>query len=496
MTVDCIVRNGKLVIPGVGIVEADIGIEGEKIAQIGRKLSPTGKIIDAKGRYIFPGCVDTHTHYGHFNEFYDEMESESRCLAFSGITTSVVLLDRCIKNMEGWKERREDPELFVKPLHANPWNVMWKASYQKIFPDVIHKSESVSTNDFAFHLAIVNTHQLEEMPYYQKEYGIASFKCWPGMQAPVALGPSDLWLFLEKCKELSVTPLINTISSDMQERKTQEAQERAKSDKTLVGPCLVKESLGASIVETLELHQTLRIARELAIPTLLIVHVATGESVKLLRRYRRETGLNVEGEAGGVWLSLSWPEVGEKLGYRATCIFPQISDRKDVDMLWDGIRTGEITCAGTDGVISPREKYPDGKPNPLYQPPPTRERPGMGFPSHICHFPVVLHHGMERGIPLARIAEVCASNPAKLMGLYPKKGTIAIGSDADLVIMDIGNRHVVKIEELYTTALYNPWEGVELNCWPALTMLRGQVIFENGKQVKEKAGRYQPRYPR
>jgi dihydropyrimidinase len=495
MAIDCVVSNGKLVIPRQGVVEADIGIEGEKIVQIGRKLSGTGKVIDAKGRYVFPGCVDTHTHYGHFNEFYTEMGSESKCLASLGVTTSVVLLDRCIKNMEGWKEKRGDPELFVNPSPDKPWNVMWKASYKKIFPEVIGKSEKVSANDFAFHLAIVNREQIEEMPYFQKEFGIASFKCWPGQHPSVALSPSDQWLFLQHCKKLGVLPLINTINHNIQERTTEEAKERAKTDKSLVGPRLVKESLGARVVETLELHKILCLAREIGLPELFIVHVAKGDSVELFRRYKRDYGLDVQGEAGGVWLSLWWPDVGDRLGYRATCIFPQLSDKEDVDLLWDGIRNGDITCVGTDGVISPQERYPDGKPNPLYKPPPTRERPGMGFPSHICHFPVVLHEGMRRGFSPVKIAEICAFNPARLMRLYPKKGTIAVGSDADLVIMEVGTSHIVKIEELHTTAPFNPWEGCELSCWPVLTMLRGQVLFEHGKQIKENAGTYLPRYP-
>jgi dihydropyrimidinase len=179
----------------------------------------------------------------------------------------------------------------------------------------------------------------------------------------------------------------------------------------------------------------------------------------------------------------------------ATCIVPQISDAEDVDVLWEGIRQGEITCVGTDGVISPSEHFPDGNPNPYYTPPPTMDRAGIGFPSHICHFPTVLDTGMKRGFSPVKIAEICATTPAKLMQLYPKKGTIAIGSDADLVLMDMGIRHVITMDELKTVAPFNPWEGREVSCWPTLTMLRGQVICENGVMLDSNAGRYQPRYP-
>jgi dihydroorotase-like cyclic amidohydrolase len=216
--------------------------------------------------------------------------------------------------------------------------------------------------------------------------------------------------------------------------------------------------------------------------------------LELVRRFRHDYGLDVEAEAAGVWLDLSWPDVGE-LGYMATCIIPQISDRADVDALWNGIRTGDVTCVGTDGVISPTETFPDGTPNPLYAPPPTKDRPGMGFPSHICHFPVVLDTGLKRGFSPEKMAEVCAANPARLMNLYPRKGTIAVGSDADLVIMDLDARHVIRHEELKTTAPFNPWEGRVVDCWPTLTMLRGRVVCENGTMSPGKHGRYLPRKP-
>ena len=92
MTLDYVVRNGQLVVPGLGIVEADIGITEEVIVQIGRDLPKGSREIDATGKHVFPGCVDTHTHYGHFNEFYTEMETESDCLASLGVTTTVVLI--------------------------------------------------------------------------------------------------------------------------------------------------------------------------------------------------------------------------------------------------------------------------------------------------------------------------------------------------------------------------------------------------------------------
>jgi len=490
---DYIIKNGKLVIPKHGILKADIAVKGDKIVQIGSRILDEGEVIDASGKYIFPGCIDTHTHYGHYNEFYNEMESESKCLAFLGVTTSVVLLDRCIKNMEGWKERTNDPSLFVNLPGMN--HPMWKASYEKVLPEVIRKSEKFSTNDFAFHLLMGNIDQIREIPEYQKEYGIASYKFWTGVSRtrPSALTTPEIWFLFMKCNEVGVLPYVNTLNLAVRDLMAREMEGLTKRNSPPSGPALVKESY-PTIVETLDLHTVLSLAKEVVIPRLLIGHVASQDSIKLIRHYRREHGLNAQGEADCAWLSFWWPEIGEKLGYIATGIYPQLGYKEDVDSLWDGIRTGDITCVGTDGVLSPREKFPDGKPNPFYQPPPTNDRPGLGFPGHTCVFPVVLHIGMERGFSPVQIAEICAYNPAKLMQLYPKKGTIAVGSDADLVIMDLRSRHIVKKDELISAARFCPWENWKLNCWPVLTMLRGQVIFEDGKLIKEKTGKYQPRY--
>ena len=180
MSADCVIKNGRLVIPKHGIVEADIAIKNQKIVQIGRDVGEGLNVLDAKGQYVFPGCVDVHMHYGHFNEFYDEMTTESKCMTSLGVTTSIILLDRCVKNMEGWKEQLDDRDLFLKEpgmLHH-----MWRASYKKLFPEVIEKSEKHSTNDFAFHLLMENYEQIAEIPEYYREYGISSFKFWTGLE--------------------------------------------------------------------------------------------------------------------------------------------------------------------------------------------------------------------------------------------------------------------------------------------------------------------------
>jgi dihydroorotase-like cyclic amidohydrolase len=371
---------------------------------------------------------------------------------------------------------------------------MWRASYKKLFPEVIEKSEKRSMNDFAFHLLMENEDQIAEIPDYHREYGISSFKFWTGLEGGAALDPSEMWQLFGTARDEGVLVYANAVNQRLWRQVMRETEERAKTDPRCAGPWGRKAAF-PGIIETIDLHQVLALALEQRLPELLIAHVTYRDSVDMIRRYRTELGLNVHGETCAAWLTLTWPEIGERYGHRATCIIPQLGYKEDADALWRGIAEGDISCVGTDGVISPRETYPDGKPNPFYRLEPTYDREGLGFPSQNCMFPVVLHEGLERSLSPARIAEVCAENPARATGLYPKKGTIAVGSDADLVFVDTSKEHVVTLGELHTASPFTPWEGWKLRCWPTRTMLRGKVVYEDGKFISAPAGRYLPRFP-
>src|SRR5262249_43462070 len=145
--------------------------------------------------------------------------------------------------------------------------------------EIVEKSSKVSANDFGFLLATVNDAQIDEIPYSYRELGVSTFKAWTGLYRSVALSPPQMWRFFKTCKDVGALPYINTINFAMQEQITRETEQRAKTDKTLVGPRFIKEARGADIIETLDLHTTLCVANEVAVPELLIAHVATGASV-------------------------------------------------------------------------------------------------------------------------------------------------------------------------------------------------------------------------
>ena len=138
---------------------------------------------------------------------------------------------------------------------------MWRASYKKLFPEVIEKSEKRSTNDFAFHLLIENEEQIDEIPDYHREYGISSFKFWtgPGGSGGADTG-GDVALF-NMCREEGVLVYANAVNQDLWRRVSRDVAERAKRDPRLAGPWGAKESF-PGIVETIDLHQVLALAHE------------------------------------------------------------------------------------------------------------------------------------------------------------------------------------------------------------------------------------------
>ena len=283
------------------------------------------------------------------------------------------------------------------------------------------------------------------------------------------------------------------MNTDVQKTMAHRTQEAMKP--SLSSPEAVWLANSHPLSETFDLFQTLQLARDIDSPRLCIVHTASKEAAELISLYREHYGVNVQGEAGTAWLDLWWPDVGERLGFQATCIIPQLRTQPDVDALWEAIERGDITCVGTDGVISPFPRLRDDLPNPSYVPPPTMETPGLGFPSHICHFPIVLDAALVTWILSVTIAEITAANPAKLMDLYPRKGAIAIGSDADLVVVDTATTRRITLTDLLTSAPFNPWEGREVRAWPVATVLRGKVVARDGKITQERTGRYLSREP-
>jgi dihydroorotase-like cyclic amidohydrolase len=163
---------------------------------------------------------------------------------------------------------------------------------------------------------------------------------------------------------------------------------------------------------------------------------------------------------------------------------PPVRTSDHHDALWQGIREGSINTVGTDNTSRSRAtKNPAGGLHGA--------RPGL--PALGTHLPALLHYGRLRGIPLETLIDCATRAPAKIYGIYPKKGTIAIGSDADLAIVDLDLERVVRAQDLKGMSDFSPFEGKRLRGWPVATIKAGQIVARDGKIIGKPTGRYLPR---
>jgi dihydropyrimidinase len=218
---------------------------------------------------------------------------------------------------------------------------------------------------------------------------------------------------------------------------------------------------------------------------LYVVHLSTQEGLDIIRRARRE-GVRAFAETCPHYLLFDDSVFKRKDGHLfATC--PQVKKRADSAALWDGVKTGEISVVATDNCTFTKEQ---------------KDRWGgdftkipYGLPGVETLLPLMYTYGVaKKRIPLRRLVDVICFNPARLFGLYPRKGAIAVGSDADLVVFNPARKVTISHRDLNTACDWSPYEGFRLTGWPEVTISRGEVIVERGEFIgRPGRGRYMRR---
>jgi dihydropyrimidinase len=210
-----------------------------------------------------------------------------------------------------------------------------------------------------------------------------------------------------------------------------------------------------------------------------VVHVSSRQGLDAVRAARREGG-RVTAETITPFLGISSDDA---IGLLAKMV-PPVRTAEHRAALWEAIRDGTIDTVGTDNTSRRRaSKRPEAG---LHG-----SRPG--HPSLGTHLPVLLHHGRRHGIALERLVDLATRAPARAYGIFPRKGTIAPGSDADLVVVDLELEKVVRAEDLRGMSDFSPFEGKALRGWPVATVKAGKLVARDGKILGEPSGRYLPR---
>jgi dihydropyrimidinase len=436
-----LIKNG-FIVTSSDQFQGDVLIQNGKIAAIGKSLNvQTDESIDATGKYIFPGGIDAHIHMdvpckdGSIAAGYD---TDSIAAAVGGTTT---IIDYVL----------QENGLSLKES-LNQWS--GKAKQSAI--------------DYGFHLIITqpNDQSFDELKFLVDQ-GVTSFKLF--MANNIAMNDKELFRFMSELKRLGCTAAIHAenkeIIATLQEQYVSEGK---------VSPQYHAKSR-PELTEVEAINRAITLAELTGCPTL-IAHISTAEGLQLVQK-AKERGVHVRGESCPHYLLLS-EEKYDLEGHESAkyVLSPPLRSKENFEGLWRGLLgTGvDIISSDHNGFTYTTHKQL-GKED-------FRQIPN-GAPGIEHRFSLIYHHGMQKGMGLSRFVELIATNPAKIFGLYPQKGTIAPGSDADLVIFNPEAEQVISAANQYQKSDYTPYEQFELRGKVETVLLRGESIVQDGKFV-------------
>ena len=477
--VEVLLKNGKVVTQGK-IIDGFVAVDKGKIVAVGEgDIAPQAqKVIDLRGHFLIPGVVDPEVHFGSHRWVGDEFDSETRGAAAYGITTWGFMQPS--PNMgQPYKAEKEEDEV---------------VSYSEAFNLFKELGESRSMVDFFLTPKILKDEHALEIPRLARDFGITSFKYqlhlmnpertatfWPNRKSQGYFGYDDgtIYLGLEAVAKLG-PPAIVCMHCENWEiaRIFEERLLKAGRKEYRVWNERSPHFCEAGHVRTYAYY-----ARVAKCP-LYIQHTTTPETIEEITRARAEGG-TVYAQTGPHYLSLTED---------AWRINVPLRSAEAIEVLWQALADGRIDAVGSDHTNANKSRKEMEVAGDIWA---TK----TGFPSRgEAALPVMLNDGVNRGrISLQRLVEVCCENPARIFGIYPKKGVIAPGSDADLVAVDLNRKVTVSNEMIHSSAGWTLWEGREMKGWPVMTMLRGEGIAEwadGGRRpeiVSKPFGRYLPR---
>lgn len=434
---------------------ADIGIRAGRIALLGEDLPAGRREIDAAGRTVTPGGVDAHCHLDQPMEgpakMADDFLTGSRSAACGGTTTII-------------------------PFAAQ----MKGQSLEAAVVDYHGRAEGKACIDYAFHLIVSDpTPQVltKELPALIAQ-GYTSFKVYMTYD-DLKLDDAQILDVLDVARTHGALAMIHAENADCIEwltKRLEAAGRTAPRWHAHARPMLVEREAT---------HRAIALSELVDVP-ILIVHVSGREAIEQIR-WARSHGLSIFAETCPQYLFLTAEDLGiddSYLGARCICS-PPPRDKANQEIIWDGLGDGLFTVFSSDhapfSYEDPQGKKIGGEEVPF------RHIPN-GIPGLETRLPLLYSEGVLGGrITLQKFVELTATNPAKAYGLHPRKGTIAVGSDADLVLWD-ERATTVDNAKLHHAVDYTPYQGMQLKAWPGLTLSRGEVVWD-GQRFTGQAGR-------
>lgn len=466
---DLVVTGGTLVIPYVGEVRADIGISDGRIAALG-DFGPGDAAdgIDASGKLVFPGGVDTHYHLGIYRDLTEDTESETTSSLVGGVTS------------------------VVSYFRTGSHYLNKTGPYREIFPEVLDKVIGHAKTDVGFHIAPMTAEHIREIPWLVEQHGVTTFKYYmfyKGLNLSADSRDAKGYTMAEEYDLghlFEIMEAVAAVDARRPERVSLSIHceqpellrifiERAKADPKLSG--LHEYSEGRPpLTERLSIEEAGVLADATNVRVNLL-HLSSALALKTgVEVSNRYPHLDANLETTVHHLALSYEDL-DGLGGKVN---PPIRTRADNEALWTALKLGQIGTVASDHACCMESNKGDDLWPAL---------PGFGGTALL--YPVLISEGHhKRGISLDRIAQVASAAPARITNLYPRKGTIAVGSDADLTIIDPTLEQTVTPELCRSAQDHTPFNGVAVTGWPVATIVRGMTMYRDGEIAKEFPGTY------
>ena len=337
--------------------------------------------------------------------------------------------------------------------------------------------------DGVFSPFIMTPTHLNDIPIIARKYGISTFKflmAYKGEEAEqLGIAPTDDGQLYEGFKAVAelgppARAMIHAENMDIITRLKEQLKAQGRTDLAAWTDCR------PGWVEALDVERAISIAKVTGCP-LYQVHTSAAESVEAIAKAKAE-GVDYISETCPPYLTLTKDSPVGNMGK----VNPPLKNQKSIDRLWKGLKEGTVSCLGTDSCPHVAKEMKQGT---IWE----------AYPGYTCmesYLPIMLSEGVNKGrITLERLVECACRNNAKAFGVFPKKGTISVGSDADLVIVDLDKKVRLSAETHHECCDFSIYEGWEVKGYPVLTMVHGAVVMEDGKVVgKPGIGRYIPRF--
>ncbi|MEV6845748.1 dihydroorotase family protein [Actinoplanes sp. NPDC051411] len=475
---DLLVTNARVVRPGSSSPStADVAVTGGKFVRIAPGIDPTqaATVVDAGNRLLFPGAVDVHQHWGIYNPLAEDAVTESRASAQGGVTTGLTY------------------------LRTGAYYLNRSGPYREVLPEAFAATEGRAYIDYGFHVAPILKEHIEEIPSIIEDFGIPSFKIFMFYGKHGLHGRSssqDQFLMLpegesydyahfefimraiQKARLASADPDDISLSLHCETAEIMAAYTKlVEQDGSLTGLAAYSASRPPHS-EGLAITIASYLAYETGLPTINLLHLSSRKAIEaamLMAATFPHVDFRREVTIGHLLADIDTAGIGAKVN-------PPIRPREDVEALWEHMVAGHFDWVTSDHACC-RDETKFGQP---------REdvfvaKSGFGGTEYLL--PGLVTEGTKRGLPLGRIAELLAGNPARRFGLHTK-GQVEEGYDADFCLVDPDRTWVVRAADSESTQEYTPFEGFEMTAKVTDTFVRGHRVLADGVVTGAPRGRF------